>query len=228
MPRRLHRDPIVRRVAAILEMGRPTRFAFEGACRHGLRAARLCGSSTTWRAADKFAALVVELALHRLGATRPTWAQGQPELVDRLDRWTCLTCGGLLDVDTRWRYCSDECKAIGVGRSVEARLKADADAARLAFWAARARGECPERACDHCGEAFRLTIEGSRGVLQRYCSRACWLASKVVDRTRTCPVCRQTFRYKYKRQVYCSAACLYSTRSKRREIGAGHPGLSGL
>jgi hypothetical protein len=206
-PPRIHRDPLVRRIARILDTGRPTRFAFEGACRHGLRS-RLCLSGERWTHADQVAGVIITLALHRIGASRPTWQQGQPDPVDRQERWSCLTCGGLIDSESaRWRYCSDECKAIAISRATESRMRADAKAARAAFWAARANGGWLTRDCAHCRRPFRPTNEGPRGALQRYCSRACYMAVKTVDRHRTCAGCGQGFDYQSKDQRFCSKAC---------------------
>jgi predicted nucleic acid-binding Zn ribbon protein len=194
-------------VAFILDGGRASKFQFEGACRAGLRS-RFCLSGSPWAEADKNAHLIVVLALHRIGASRPTWQQGQPDYDERTqERWFCSVCGGRIESDTRWKWCSDECKAVAVQRSTESRMRADAQAARAAFWAARAKGEWLEGNCAHCGRRFRQTNEGSRGALKRYCSRKCYLAVRVADRARTCPTCGRGFERKAKGQRYCSPTC---------------------
>lgn len=71
------RETITAAIMRILDTGEPTKFAFEGACHAGLRA-RLCLEGTAWPQADKFANEVVNEALRRIGASRPTWQEGSP------------------------------------------------------------------------------------------------------------------------------------------------------
>lgn len=195
----------MREVARILDSGQSSKFEFEGAVRAGLRVQRVLAGET-WREADKFSGLIVELALCRIGAVRPSWQVAQPVLEHRLPRWTCKTCGGRLDGE-RWLYCSPECKAVAVQRSTEARMKAVGDAARAAFWAARSRGEQPTRECARCGKGFQVRVDGPRRALQKFCSRECYEATHMVDRSRTCPVCEREFSYLKKSQRFCSPTC---------------------
>src|SRR5690606_19838121 len=79
-------------------------------CRSGVRSA-LCLDGVSWPRADLEAELVVNAALHQIGATiRPTWQQGQPEYAGSYDN--CIHCGNDLDVDQiahHDRFCSVEC-----------------------------------------------------------------------------------------------------------------------
>jgi hypothetical protein len=67
------RAAVVETVAAILDQGQPTRFAYEGACRHGVRAGFILGAGLAWRAADQTAAEIIGSAFKRLGVERPSW-----------------------------------------------------------------------------------------------------------------------------------------------------------
>jgi hypothetical protein len=100
------------RIVVILAAGDPTPFAFEAACRHGLRAA-LCLAGWTWAKADREAADIVALALRDLGAQRPTWQQGQPDYAQTgtiILRERCLSCGASLLNELNTTYCSWLCR----------------------------------------------------------------------------------------------------------------------
>lgn len=211
--KRIHNDPIVRRIARILDSGRPTRFAFEGACRHGIRA-HLCLSGATWARADTFAALVVTLALHRIGATRPTWAQAQPEYGDDVERWWCVVCHGELNGE-RSKYCSDVCRVIGVNRDVSARRVLDEQAARAAMVAAG--GRTLERACQQCGEAFEVDLHRP---LRKFCSVKCFRESRAAQ-AKTCPQCGHQFTPRHNRsQKFCSLECRDESYRRPRGLDA--------
>jgi hypothetical protein len=75
--KKAERKQAVDRVASILKRGEPTRFAFEAACRHDLRA-QMCLAGMAWSRADATAAEIVSEALARIGAQRPSFEQGQP------------------------------------------------------------------------------------------------------------------------------------------------------
>lgn len=111
------RETMTAAVVRILAQGEPTKFAFEGACRHGLRS-QLCLEGTAWAAADKFAAAIVGEALRRIGAVRPPWADGQPDAATfhGTERFYCKNCGRPIPNDRGSygsgmpvRFCSDLC-----------------------------------------------------------------------------------------------------------------------
>ena len=69
---------LVESCAAILGRWRSSAFEFEASCRHGLRSG-FCLAGESWARADVMAAEIVRESLHRIGARRPTWEEGQPE-----------------------------------------------------------------------------------------------------------------------------------------------------
>src|SRR3546814_8694797 len=78
---RLNKDKrraLVDRIAAAMSRSEPTAFSLEGELRHRLRSS-LCRQGADWILADLLAAAIVEDALRKVGAQRPTWQQGQPE-----------------------------------------------------------------------------------------------------------------------------------------------------
>lgn len=214
--RRLHETPIVRAVAAILDMGTPTRFAFEASCRHGIRAS-MCLDGAPWQRADDRAALIVTLALHRIGAsTRPSWIDGQPEAQDTEHHW-CAVCGGPVP-ETRSRYCGEDCRRIGKHRHRLDAMRADYAAHKLAFTAARSNG-WPQSTCCGCGGQYAADPMHRR----RYCSKQCFEASIRVDRTSTCKTCGETFtRSRHRTNRFCSRSCASKGQTRWRDR-AGPP-----
>ncbi|MCO6385910.1 hypothetical protein [Aliihoeflea sp. 40Bstr573] len=113
--RKINRDKrrhLVDLVATVLKSGEASPFAFEATCRHAIRT-RLCLNSWRWQEADLLAADIVEEALRRIGARRPTWAEGQPEYVQNgggalIERTRCVRCHGPLEGDHR-KFCSSIC-----------------------------------------------------------------------------------------------------------------------
>ncbi|WP_424992404.1 hypothetical protein [Oceaniradius stylonematis] len=115
-PRRMNRNRkrrLIAEVCMILKTGEPTKFAFEGACRHGLRSA-LCLEGWQWAEADRVAAEIVSVALNIIGARRPTWQEGQPEWTQPgampIERERCKRCAKPLP-ESRTMFCSDLCRA---------------------------------------------------------------------------------------------------------------------
>lgn len=94
----------------------PTMFRFEAALRTGFRQ-KFCLAGWHWHDADDAAFEIVETALRRLGAVRPTWQQGQSDYVRDGAMFTtlmltrCVHCGKALEED-RWRFCSDLCAGV--------------------------------------------------------------------------------------------------------------------
>ena len=106
-----HRRRLIDGTAMILRRGDPTPFAFESFCRHGIRSG-LCLRGWTWADADEAAADVVRAALRQIGATRPTYQQGQPEYtqdgVIMFERTRCVVCGWRLPPENR-KFCGKIC-----------------------------------------------------------------------------------------------------------------------
>lgn len=212
------RKHLVITVANILRTGNPTPFAFESSCRHGVRSG-LCLDGWSWREADQAATEVVEAALKRIGGTRPTWWQGQPESAAEgltfIERTFCECCGGKMpkaeEIQTGWekRYCSKLCNEKSRIR-YERQYGKQRTLAELHI-AQKAMGERKrqkrETSCRKCGELF-IPFQNSRLL---YCSRTC---AGLAHRGRRVPLpkcvtcgkeCKQT------RTKYCSKECFRAT-----------------
>lgn len=113
--KRSAKDRLVHRVAAIMrqarEDGAPSPFAMEAPCRAGVRSG-LCLAGWGWFDADHAAKQVVQGALDRIGARRPTWREGQHEHTQEgstpVHRTRCVNCGGPLE-DLQRKYCCKAC-----------------------------------------------------------------------------------------------------------------------
>lgn len=212
------RKYLINSVADVLREGQPTAFAFEGACRHGVRSG-LCLDGWPWRDADAVATEVVEAALKRIGTVRPTWWQGQPESAAEglvfVERTFCECCGAKMPkaegIQTGWekRYCSKLCNEKARHR-YERNYGKQRSIAEL-HMAQKAMGERKrqkrETICRKCGELF-VPNQSSMGL---YCSRTC---SGLANRGRWVPLpkcvtcgkeCQQT------RTKYCSRDCFRAT-----------------
>src|SRR3546814_7130493 len=95
---RLNKDKrraLVDRNAAAMSRAEPTAVSLEGELRHRLRSS-LCRQGADWILADLLAAAIVEDALRKVGAQRPTWQQGQPEWTQEgviyIQRTRCIRC----------------------------------------------------------------------------------------------------------------------------------------
>jgi hypothetical protein len=87
---------------------------FEGPCRHALRS-RLCLEGWKWADADAVANDIVQTALIRVGAERPSWEEGQPEYSQTgagalIERTFCVRCHAPLEGHQR-KFCSSLCNA---------------------------------------------------------------------------------------------------------------------
>lgn len=221
-PRRIHHDPIVRRVAALLDTGRPTRFRYEAVCRAGIREAR-CLAGDAWNEADKFARLIVTLALHRLGISRPTWQQARADDIDgrrtTVQRRRCAGCGGELDDTERRMWCSTECGRVTRQRERNRMIAIDKAMARAALVALKRQ---VTRDCGECGKPFVVMRQNA---LQKFCSNACRLDSERVNETRQCRACGTEFKAGSKNgQHYCSMNCYTGAKGRREERYCLHCG----
>ena len=147
------RQHLVGEVATICRGGQPTPFAYEGACRHGLRRG-FCLDGVAWAKADATAAEIVAAAL-RQSAKRPTWARSTARCYFdvALERTRCARCGRTLA-----RRCSrkmDPFKSVQEFRDVRAAQPDNPDR--------RCSGSC--RLCCRCRgsakkDARRLPLRG--------------------------------------------------------------------
>ncbi|MBX9823527.1 MAG: hypothetical protein K2Y27_00895 [Xanthobacteraceae bacterium] len=221
--RRLHHEPIIRQVAAILDLGRPTRFAHEGACRHGLRV-RMIQSGKSWREADDFAALVIKLALHRLGVTRPTWLEAQPDYAaEFFMTWSrCAACGDPLDdADHGRKYCTPECAKYALNARYYRRSAADIEIMHAAYEAGN--GKAPTRVCRQCGKSFELDrYNGAQMYCGTECSNAVQAAQAKNRKRRTCPTCGTEFTALHWHNEFCSYRCSGAARRTLSERECPH------
>lgn len=206
---RLHREPIVREVARILDVGTPTKWRWTSAAHHGVRSA-LCLKGLSWADADKRAGEIVTLARHRIGISLyPSWteAQGSPP-VER-EYYFCAACGGRPEGGSHDRpWCSEICRSILYKRDRTAAGRHD-DVARARARAAILTGGQPsdvnwqkaERRCRHCSTPYFPTLRR-----QRYCSTVC-SANAIRGPARDCLVCATPFAPKSAEQRYCGHKC---------------------
>ena len=156
-------------VARALRFGEPTLFALEGTCRHGLRS-NLCLQGWAWLIADLTAAGIVERALHRLGAKRPRWIQGQREYtsegVTKLEQTHCIQCGRRL-AEGRIKFCSKKC-AGAYRNEMRDEEQREGERARKFDRALAYRLQSEPRTCERCGCWFKPNYPQ-----QRFCSRTC-------------------------------------------------------
>lgn len=154
---------LIEKTVEVLRQAEPTPFAFEGMARHWLRA-QACLEGMRWAAADQHAKEIVSSALYRLGARRPTWAEGQPEWTQpgvlNPARETCAHCGKNLP-EGHYRFCSKIC-----ARARHHRLQEqDQRRAEMAFTnqsvRSRWRSKLPDRRCLHCEEPFQPRTLGN-------------------------------------------------------------------
>lgn len=208
---RLHREPIVREVARILETGTPTKFRYESACRHGLRAS-FCMDGLKWEAADERARQIVTLALHRIGASlRPTWSIGQPQRDATREYFYCRHCQGFMPEGSSSPWCSEQCREarwiIDWKRGSAADDVARREALRTVFGAsAEPSSGRAERTCKGCAKAF---VPNERG--QRFCSNPCarhHVKSTWLRESKPCAICSTPFMAHLETSLYCSPPCV--------------------
>lgn len=222
--RRLHQEPIVRQVAEVLATGQPTKFRWASACRHGLRSA-LCLKGKSWAAADERAALIVRLALVRIGAQYPTHrvAQGDPPAEAR-QYFYCVSCRGHMPEGCDRPWCSEDCYKThreSVRLSTRQREEeAKRRALRIIMLGPEAQPVTvtAERHCRTCNKLFTPIKTKNR-----YCSLSC---SQKRERypSRPCLVCAEPFKPCNHLQVVCGLECSKAMRRQRlRAIRAEKP-----
>ena len=163
------RRALIDLASRVLRLGEPTVFAFEATCRHGLRS-NFCLQGYPWIIAELTAAGIVDRALHRLGAKRPRWIQGQREYtsegVSKIERRDCIQCGRRLP-ENYSKFCSKKC-AGAYHNEMRDEQQREADRARKLARALEYRLQGEARACERCGLEFKPGTPE-----QRFCSREC-------------------------------------------------------
>jgi hypothetical protein len=173
-------------LAALMREVAPTPFVVEGPGRAGVRA-RLCTAGWRWGQADAEAAAIIESALKKVGAKRPTWQQGQSEYTQEghapILRERCKRCAKPLP-EGALRYCGPVCAKAA---KVDQHSRRDKEAVSLALKAYRAAWieRQPERECPVCRKGFR-----QKQAAQQYCSRACYHDARRLARRNMPVVCK--------------------------------------
>ena len=167
-------EAAVEAAAAILLSGDPTVFRFEAELRHHLRS-HWCLMGLRWQKADDKAVLIVDQALRRLNAVRPTWREGQYEFARGGGRLFCanIRCAQIITrvTDQATMYCSEVCRL----RAKSMRGYWEEQAARVEYARARRklmRAAAKPRNCEWCKSEFQpLDYTGKKP--QRFCSSKC-------------------------------------------------------
>jgi hypothetical protein len=107
------RSYLVGAIARVLQRGAPTLFQFEATCRHGVRVHLILAAHFPWLIADLTAAHIIDRALHKVGAKRPRFIQGQPGYTELPgssppEHHYCAHCGKVMP-EGRHMYCSRLC-----------------------------------------------------------------------------------------------------------------------
>lgn len=217
--RRLHREPIIREVARLLETGEPTKWRWTSAAHRGLRAA-MCLKGTPWALADKRAGEIVELARHRIGLSQyPSWIEARGETPLQVEYWFCAGCGGRIEHGNDRPWCSYDCYRLVYERSRNTARRPDEVAREKARQILLTGGSDKivtpvygERTCRGCGEKFVPTP--GWGKKQRWCSRACAAKTRRYKQLE-CLHCAAPFSQKNEGQTHCSPACRAATHRRR-------------
>jgi len=178
---------------------RETPFENEGPFRAALRST-LCLQGHAWNRADAEAAELVQVALHRQGAKRPTWEEGQLTYTESPD--FCSWCRGPLsadDIASARRFCCAECTRMALTRR-DYGAPGEYSPVRQSIRDILRKLESKPRVCTGCGKQFQ-----SRNRNQKFCSHQCKFAGILIDIN--CDWCGKTFRQKAQSQLYCSNSC---------------------
>lgn len=228
--RRQRFDRMVNNAEAILRTGRPTYFEFEGACIAGFRTALVLEGGWYWDDADRAARGVVETALSRIGAERPTFDQAQPEVIYEglIERTRCIRCGHGIPEDRYTngkvaKFCSDRCSKNDSAERARLSHGARNWSEWLAFAAVQKNDNLinKRRDCIQCGKVF-ISIHRE----QVFCSLACKGQNSAVHQVRPCETCGKEFQTRASRAAggvskFCSKPCaVTATWEKRRQTMA--------
>lgn len=210
------RKHVVAKVTAELRQWENSPFQNEASCRHGIRQA-LCGASYPWEQSDREAADLVAEGLSKIGARRPTWAEGQPEYAAPTD--CCVHCaGGLTDeqLANGDRFCSSECAKAHIERKHGRWAHRHEQVMHSPYIIAR-QASRPALCCEQCGSSFRP--RGGNWQDQKYCSKRCYTAAQIKLPDLECanPRCKKTFHALSADSRYCSAKCF-----KEHAANPGH------
>lgn len=177
-------------------------FEHEGTCRAGIRSA-LCLDGHDWKRSDAEAASLIAESLHRLGAKRPSWDEGQWHYA--VPREQCARCGGGIDDADQargFRYCSDVC-ARAYRQFLSDQVPWDHELRRMGYWQI-VISNAPVLTCKNCEKKFK-SYNGNADAV--YCSPECQHEGSRTLTEKPCKWCGESFRPKDHTKVYCSMAC---------------------
>ena len=208
------RRHVIDDVMDILRDWRFSAFEHEGACWHGIRQS-LCLQGYSWGRSDFEAFQIVAEGLRTLGATRPTWWQGQREYCQYENvRSECVHCCGSIPDDRRDKggvyYCSDDCRRFSALRhreKMERQVSMSEHLAALAVKSVKLR-DSRRRHCQHCQALFVPTRQGARD--QQHCSLKCAKAAITVHHPKPCDQCGEMFKPRSANghvKRFCSMQC---------------------
>ncbi len=196
------RQHIIGRLVEIMSVWTQSPFQFEGAARSSVRS-NLCLHGVEWAQADAEAASLVQSALGRMRAVRPTWEQGQKEYT--IPRENCAWCyipipDDLIVGSHHKGFCCPEHARVAIElrdlRSVGETQAAYRAAADVIY-----RAKNPARPCEHCDRTFRPKNPDAQ-----YCSHRCSTEATVLP-DKPCAQCGAMFHPSTIGTQYCSTAC---------------------
>lgn len=206
------REHVVGKVETLLRQWTQSKFEYEGTCRHSIREA-LCLLGYRWQVSDIEAEGIVQEALNRIGAKRPTWAEGQPYYTDA--RENCINCGNAIrpeDYGPKAKFCSVECASALHRRMAAQDEKLSTGIARIAKDTVR-KARQPSKKCEHCERTF-VPSYNSHG---RFCSHRCYHDhERVPTREAQCEWCSKKFTATRSDAKFCSKSCSEQIGQVRR------------
>ncbi len=202
------REALIDRVIRVIAEFRLTPFENEGALRHSIRAG-FCSQGNAWPRADFESFQILQDALRRVGASRPTWYEGQPECTH--GRENCARCRRPLDDDDISHgalFCSPECRAVAELWRADLTSYLTFRASQRAGWHA-AKAASQAKQCVQCGKNFKSLKDA------RYCSKLCaGVARASTLRDKTCQHCAIAFthrNYSSSAGRFCSQTCYHTS-----------------
>ncbi|WAJ30944.1 hypothetical protein [Antarcticirhabdus aurantiaca] len=205
------REAAIAQTVETMSTWRKTPFEHEGAVRAGLRIA-FVEKGTAWARSDAEAAQIVEDALRRVGAIRPSFEESQPG--HALGNDFCHWCFCPIDEEDRTRgrrFCSAHCAKQGVEHMTRETTHHYGTVLRSAIRILAAE-KAPPQTCKHCERSFKTDRRK-----QDFCSIRCANLHHVGDRAlidRSCGLCGSVFKPHSQGQRYCSQSC--GQRANRR------------
>jgi hypothetical protein len=211
---RLHREPVVRRIAELLDDGTPTKWRWTSAAHRGLRAA-MCMKGVPWKDADQRAEEIVTLARHRIGLSLyPSWAEARGPTPEVREFHYCEGCGGYIGGSSH-PWCSRECASRLYSRRHLSRREdaacRGAAGALLAPAVAIVEPPVRERRCRRCARLFCVPRAHRH---QLHCSKACGARAERRFDVRHCIVCAEQFTARSPTQMACTLQCQKVARQR--------------